>query len=253
MLLQGVGPGEPAGMILDELGVSDRLTLIRDDRGVVFPDFDLWKPPAYGGPYWRRERLKEIFPREAKGLDRYYRFYDRIMDLLCLHHRAEAAGPLDALRLKAWAWALYQSVKPYRDWSAEQLMDHFFEGVELKGLFTGILADFVVRPSSFSALAVPAVNIETAFDKRMPAKVSRAGARQSYHYVSGGCQNLVRALAGKVLSCGGEIAAKSPVAKIQTRNGRVSGIVLTDGRQVPADVVVASGGRAGDHVRCGGP
>lgn len=242
MLLQGFGPGEPGGIILDELGVSNRLTLIQDDRGVVFPDFDLWKPPDYQGPYWRRERLKEIFPREADGLDRYYRFYDQMMDLICLAHRAETAGPVAALGLKAWAWALFQRVKPYREWSAERLMNHFFHGDELKGLFTGILADFVVRPSLFSALAIPAVNIETAFDKRVPRKVSAAGVRPSYYYVAGGCRNLVRALADKVLSCGGQITAKSPVERIQTRQGRVEGVVLADGRQVPADLVVASGG-----------
>ena len=242
MLLQGFGPEEPAGVILSELGIYHRLTLIRDDRGVVFPDFDLWKPSAYQGRHWRRERLKRLFPQEADGLDRYYRFYDQVMDLIAIDQRAESAGAIKSVGLKAWTWAIYQSVKKYRNWSAEQLLDHFFNSAELKGLYAGILADFVVRPSLFSALAIPAVNIETGFDKRIPLKVSMAGSRPGYHYIAGGCQNLVKVLADKIISCGGEITVQAPVVKIRTQNQRVTGIVLDGGHQVEADVVVASGG-----------
>ena len=84
LLLEGLGPGEPAGEALAELGLANKVRLVREDRGVAFPDFQLWKPAEYGGPYWRRERLKELFPDEREGLDRYYRFYDQMMDLVAL-------------------------------------------------------------------------------------------------------------------------------------------------------------------------
>ena len=87
MLLRGFGPGEPGGVILDELGIRDKLTLKRYDRGIVMPDFELWHPKEYKGPYWRREYLKDIFPDERNGLDRYYEFYDRVMDLMALNYR----------------------------------------------------------------------------------------------------------------------------------------------------------------------
>ena len=44
LLLEGLGPGEPAGEVLVELGLTDQVQLAREDRGVVFPDFALWKP-----------------------------------------------------------------------------------------------------------------------------------------------------------------------------------------------------------------
>ena len=66
------------------------------------------------------------------------------------------------------------------DWNAQQVMDHFFRRPELKALYTGILADFVVRPSQFPGLGVPTVNLETAFDQRIPLQVSRAGPRPGY-------------------------------------------------------------------------
>lgn len=96
LLLEGFGPGEPAGEILAEPGLDDRVRTVPDDRGAVFPDFSFWKPAEYAGPYWRREHLKRLYPEDGEGLDRYYRFYDRMMDLMALARRAErarACGP----------------------------------------------------------------------------------------------------------------------------------------------------------------
>ena len=104
LLLEGFGPGELADEILTELGVSDRVRTVREDRGICFPDFAIWKPERYQGPYWRRERLKALFPGEEEGLDRYYGFYDQMMDLMALARRSEAATGPAALLL----WLLPQ-------------------------------------------------------------------------------------------------------------------------------------------------
>ena len=71
LLIEGLGPDEPLGRILAELGVAGQVPVRVEDRGYVFPDFRLDKPASYQGPRWRIERLKELFPREAAGLDRY--------------------------------------------------------------------------------------------------------------------------------------------------------------------------------------
>jgi phytoene dehydrogenase-like protein len=242
MLLEGFGPGEPAGVILEELGVANQLHLQREERGLVFPDFSIWRQPEYKGPYWRKELLKEIFPAESEGLDSYYRFYDQMMDLMALVWRAEKSGGLKSKLLTAKAWLTYQKVKKMADWPASRLMDTYFKGPELKALFTAILADFVVPPSQFSALAVPAINVETPFDKRMPLQVSKAGPRPSYHYVLGGCQKLVDVLANKIRTLGGEIHAGSPVTKIDITEGRINGVYLENDAFEAADLVIASGG-----------
>ena len=241
MLLQGFGPGEPAGIILSELGITNRIKLEREDRGLVFPDFELWKEDEYKGPYWRKDRLKEIFPHESMGLDRYYKYYDKVMDLVALKQRSDNASGISALLLKLRTFLAFTRVRSTMDWSAEKLLNEFFIGPELKGLYNGILADFVVRPSQFPAPGVPMVNVETPFDKRMPLQVSRAGPRPSYHYIIGGCEKLVEALAGAVRSGGGEIFTNSAVRKIVTNDNRVTGIEI-DGSTVEADMVIASGG-----------
>ena len=242
MLLQGFEPGGVGGVILDELDITDKITLERDDRGIVMPDFELWHPKEYEGPYWRRERLKDIFPDERDGLDRYYEFYDQMMDLIALNYRATKAKGLKKLFLKLRMWRAFAPIKHMKEWSAEDVMNHFFKGPELKGLYTGILADFVVKPSEFIGLGIPAVNIETAFDKRIPLQYTKAGPRPGYNYVIGGCEKLVEALAGVVTDHGGEIFTSSPVEKIIVENNKATGVRLKDGRVEKADLVIASGG-----------
>ncbi len=242
LLLEGLGPGEPAGEVLSELGLRGRVRLAREDRGLSFPDFELWKPDEYKGPYWRRERLKELFPKEAGGLDRYYEFYDQMMDLVALAKRAERAQGPAALLLKVRLLLAFNRVKAMQDWTAEQVMEHFFQRQELKALYTAILADLVVRPSQFPGLGIPTVNVETAFDKRIPLQRSRAGPRPSYHYVLGGVGSLVEAMAQAIRSGGGQIRASTAVRRIRVEEGRVTGVVLDDGHREPADLVLASGG-----------
>ena len=87
LMIEGFGPGEPCGRVLTELSCADRIEFVRADRGVVFPDYRLQPPSEYIGPYWRRDRLKQIFPGEADGLDRYYEFYDTMLDLMLLTRR----------------------------------------------------------------------------------------------------------------------------------------------------------------------
>ena len=242
LLIEGLAPGEPAGRVLAELGCADRVELIRADRGVVFPDYRLQPPDEYIGPYWRRDRLKEIFPDEAEGLDRYYEFYDTMLDLMTLMRRAEDAGLLRSLPIKLRMARLFGRVKRMQDWSSQQLMDHFFRDDRLKALFLGILADLVVRPSDFAGLAVPALNQETAYDRHMPAKVSSIGPRTTFQYVAGGCQSLVDAVAGVITAHGGRLHTGATVTRVIVEHGRARGIELAGGARHEADIVLVTGG-----------
>jgi all-trans-retinol 13,14-reductase len=242
LMVSGFAPGEAVGNLLAELGCADRVEVVRADRGIAFPDYRLLPPPGYVGPYWRRERLKEIFPHEAEGIDRYYRFYDTMLDLMTLMRQAEEASGPRALLIKLRMALLFRRVKRYETWSAQQLMDHFFSDPKLKALYLGILADFVVRPSQFSALAVPASNQEPAFDRRMPGKVSGVGARETFQYVVGGYGKLVEAVAGVIRENGGHLHTSRPVQQVLIEGGRARGIELTDGERKEADLVIMSGG-----------
>lgn len=242
LLLEGFAPDERAGRILKDLDVADKIKLQIGDRGYVFPDFSLWRPDAYEGPNWRRERLKGLFPAEHEGIDRYYAFYQRMMNLVALNTRADLAwGPAKAL-LKLRLWLAFNRVKEHVDTSAQQLMDQLFVDPRLKALFTSILADLVARPSRFPALGVPTLNVENSFDHRIPRRITGAGKRPSYHYIVGGCGKLVAALTESLRERGVHIYANATVEKVLIEGDRVRGVRLAGGHTEPADVVVATGG-----------
>ncbi len=242
LLVEGFAHGDKGRLILEELGVSQQVPAVHEDRGLSMPQFALWRPKEYQGQYWRRERLKELFPEERDALDRYYHFYDQMINLMGLVRQAEAAHGLSALMLKARLWLAFQSVKSKATWNGGQLMDYYFKSPALKTLFLGIVADFVTAPSEFPGLGVPSIHLETAFDKRIPTYPSTRSAQTAYTYILGGCQSLVNAVMGVVLDNGGKVLTNTPVTRILVENNRATGVELADGHIDSADLVLASGG-----------
>lgn len=242
LLLDGFAPGDKGRIVLEELGVSDKVRIIRADRGLMMQDIALWKPAEYQGPYWRRERLKEIFPEESASLDEYYRFYDRMLALMALAKRSENAKGLAGLWLKLRLLLAFQGVKKYVKWNGAQLMDHFFKSPLLKTIFLGLAADFVTAPVEFPALGIPTLHIETAFDARIPAYPNTGSAQVAYGYFADGCQNLVDAVMSVVTANGGRVLTGKTVKRIVIEDGLAKGVELADGHIEPADIVLASGG-----------
>ena len=242
LLLEGFAPGDKGRRILEELGVSEQVPCVQADRGLSMPEFTLWRPQEYGGPYWRREKLKELFPEESAALDSYYQFYDRVIGLMSLGRQVETAQGLAATWLKLRMLLAFQPVKKYVHWNGGQLMDAFFKSPVLKTFFLGIVADFVTAPSEFPALGVPSLHLETAFDKRIPTYPGTKSAQTAYTYILGGCQSLVDAVMGVIQANGGKVLTGSPVKRILIENQRATGVELADGQIETADLVLASGG-----------
>jgi phytoene dehydrogenase-like protein len=242
LLLEGFATGDKGRIILEELGISDQVPAIHEDRGLSMPEFSLWKPEEYLGPYWRREKLKELFPTERDALDRYYHFYDQMITLMGLLRQGETARGLTALWLKLRTWLAFQPVKSKAKWNASQLMDYYFKSPVLKTVFLGIVADFVTAPSEFPGLGVPSIHLETAFDKRIPTYPGTRSAQTAYTYIRGGCQTLVDAVMGVVIKNGGNVLTNTPVKRIVVENGKAIGVELGDSHIELADIVIASGG-----------
>ena len=241
LLIEGLGTDEPLGLILDDLGVAEKISVIKDDRRYVFPDFDLQKPQNYEGTKWRIDRLKKLFPEEIDGLERYWRDYIRFTRLTTTVRRLDQTQGLSKLYTQL---SIYIRLVPFLTkikWSAQQLMEHYFQSTELQCVFISILADFFTPPSKFPGLGVFALNPEAVYEKRMPSELG-PGAIQLYHYsIVGGIGTLVGALIDKIINHGGEIRVNSPVSKINISNGQVCG-VISNGEAHSADVVIATGG-----------
>jgi phytoene dehydrogenase-like protein len=183
-----------------------------------------------------------LFPYEQQGLNRFYKFYNQMMDLFTLNIRAETARKPKLWWLKFRMWRLYNKIKAKESWSAQELMDHFFVDPRVKAVYTSILADFVTRPSQFPALGIPLLNVENSFDVRIPRKISAAGKRPSYHYILGGCENLAEAVASVIRKNSGLIYTNTTVNQIVIDGDRVKGVKLAGGQFIHADLVIATGG-----------
>jgi len=242
LLLDGFASGDQGRRILEELGVSEKVVSIHEDRGLEIRGLPLWKPTNYGGPYWRKERIKEVFPEEKEALDRYYQFYDHVIHLLSLVRQSEEAHGFRLLPLKLRLWFAFQPVKKMAGWSGSQLMDHYFKSPKLKTIFLGIVADFVTAPSEFPAFGVPTIHLETAFDKRIPTYPGTKSAQVAYSFMKDGCQKMVDAIFEVVEANGGRILTGTTVTKILIENGAIEGIEIDHKRQEKFDLVLASGG-----------
>ncbi|MHA1746203.1 MAG: phytoene desaturase family protein, partial [Promethearchaeota archaeon] len=132
-------------------------------------------------------------------------------------------------------------IKKMQEWNATQLLDYFFTSYKLKGLFAGILADFVIKPCEFQGLGIPMVNIETAFDKRIPLILDKHTIQPQYNFILGGCGEMVQLLAHFIEKHQGTIQMNSKVQKILIENNQAIGVEMENGEKFLSDMVLATG------------
>ena len=232
LLMGDMLPGESLYELLCELGIH--LETQRADRDIVMPDYDMVKPREFGGKYWRRERLKTLFPEDAEGIDAYYRVYDHVMHLRWLGRQPQT------LAIKIRTALAMLKLKKYADMNADEFTRHFFKSEKIRTLFTGIFADFCADPKEVQGLGVIFMNFESAFDMRIPVEEERL-YHGGYVYFTGGCQKLPEALAAYIEEHGGSFHYGTVVEKVLVENGSAAGIRLADGFAFAADLVVGCG------------
>lgn len=234
LLIGDMLEGEPIYEFLKELEIT--LDTVRADRDIIMPDYEMVAPKEYRGEYWRRDRLKELFPEEADNLDRYYKFYDDVM-----HLRYLSTLPQTAINKIKLAFA-FLKIKKYVNMNADELTRHFFNTEKIRTLYTGIFADFCADPCEAQGLGVVFTNFETAFDKRIPLEKKGKKYYPGYCYVVGGCQKIPEALADYITAHGGEIHYNTIVEKVLVEEKQVKGIRLENGETVESNMVVGCGG-----------
>ena len=233
LLIGDMLEGEPIYEFLKSLGIH--LDTVRADRDIVMPDYDMITPEEYKGPYWRRDRLKELFPEDASGIDAYYKFYDDVMHLRFIATQKQTL--INKIRLAL----AFLKIKKYSKMNADELTKHFFKSEKIRTLYTGIWADFCADPAEAQGLGVVFTNFETAFDKRIPLTKNGKTYYPGYCYVKGGCQKIPEALADYITSHGGEIIYNTVVDKVLVENGKAAGVRLSDGSTHKCDLVVGCG------------
>jgi phytoene dehydrogenase-like protein len=235
MLVPDLGENEPGRKILEKLGISEKVKAIKSYRENYFPDFRISKSKDFQGPNWRKEYLKSLFPEDAKGLDKYYKIYERIHDVSALVNKE---GFFSKLKL----FLTFLPLMRKKEWSAQKLMDYCFSDVKLQAVFIAILADYVISPEVFPGLIIPTINAESQYDERVPLDYENHQHRQSWSFVENGMESLVNALSGYIEENGGRIVTNTAVNKINIENEKVRSVLLSNNMEVEVDLVFASGG-----------
>lgn len=114
--------------------------------------------------------------------------------------------------------------------AARPILDRWFESEELKGT---IATDAII--GAFMTPSMPG----SAYVLFHHVMGETNGKRGVWSYVRGGMGGLTQALASAARDLGVEIRTQAEVAKILTRDGRVSGVALADGSEYEAKKVAS--------------
>ncbi|MGH8302740.1 MAG: phytoene desaturase family protein [Steroidobacteraceae bacterium] len=115
--------------------------------------------------------------------------------------------------------------------SCADLLDEYFESEIVKAHLAG---------SSIIGTALGPRSPGTAYVLLHHYMGSIDGTVGAWGFARGGMGAITQALAAALTASGGSIRCDAPVQRILTRNGRAAGIVLENGEEVPAKLVVSN-------------
>ncbi len=178
-----------------------------------------------------RRNFHNTFPNERIAIDRYF----DILDGFSAHVRRFAmmkavpplisrlAGPLFARHFHAFARR-----------TTSEVLDEFVDNPRLKSLIVSRYGNYGLPPvrSSFAAHAT----VECHY-------------LEGASYPIGGSTAIAREVVQVIEENGGQVVVQAPVAKILTGNGKAQGVLLANGREILAPVVVSSIGAVNTYTR----
>jgi len=216
----GLQEGGPMRALYEGLGVSQDLSFYELNPDgfdhFVFGDerFDLPR-----GKATLIRRLKERFPGEARGIERYFATVTGMMENL--NHLGKIRNAGDALKMPGRVALMLKWYKR----SGQDLIDAYVSDPLLKGILSAQSGDHGMPPSQVSAFV-------------------HAGI--TYHYLDGGYYPkngaiaIPKAFVRALKRAGGEIRLKAPVAKIILEGNTVRGVRLQDGTEISARYVISN-------------
>ncbi len=213
------GPGGSFRHLLDKLGLEHATFTELDPDG-----FDHYVFPGYSvkncvGLDRFRDRLAADFPKERRGLDRFFQLLKDVDFTLKTAPRVR--GARDALSLLVTA----PKVVRWGRATLAELLDHHFEDPYLKAAVSGPCGDLGLPPSRVSAIMHMGVLTHYA-----------TGA----YFPHGGSGALRDAFVDALAKEGAEMHRNARVERILTDGGRVTGVRVANGKTYTGDVVISN-------------
>jgi phytoene dehydrogenase-like protein len=215
-----LGPGGRLREIYEGLGLADDLAFLEldpDGYDRVFVGEDRFDIPR--GRERFRERLRQRFPKESRGIDGYFDAVGRMSEQLAW------ARPPGTLRDAALLPFRMSAVLRYGLLPLSRFLDHFVSDPFLRAILSIQSGDHGMAPS------------------RAPTAL-HAGLQSYYFegacYPRGGGHAIPDTLVKHIKLHGGELFLATEVDLILVDSGRVTGVRLADGRELRADTVISN-------------
>src|SRR5262252_2383574 len=188
-----------------------------------------------------RREVAKFSRRDADALSRYEAMLERVAAfleplLLTTPPNPWSRSPREWLkvarlgaRFARLGWDALRAIEILTG-AASPLLDRWFESEQLK---VTLATDAII-----GAMASPAMP-GTAYVLFHHVMGECDGARGIWGYVRGGMGGISEALAAAARERGVEIEVNAEVAAILVRRGRVTGVVLADGREIPGSTIVS--------------
>jgi phytoene dehydrogenase-like protein len=208
--------------ILGDLGIDLSFAELDPDGfdTLVFPDFR-FRIPASVEVY--RQRLLHLFPHEKRGIDRYVRLVEAVMQVSRTMDLTEGRRPslLEMARLALPGLRL----AAHRDATIGEVFSGMVRDPKLAAVLLGQSGDYGLPPSKVSALL----------------HLGLAGHYfRGAFYPHGGGQVIADRLVERIEACGGSVHLRSPVERIVVEGGRAVGLRLAPRAGDPAALVRAA-------------
>ena len=174
--------------------------------------------------------IASLAPQDAAAYDAYDDYTSRIAAILS----DLMTRPAPSLEEVAAAFD--------RGGDREMLQATLFDSIQdyLERWFT---TDYVKAPLAYGAMSGSAAGPRTpgtAFSKLYHAAARLKGRDGAWALVEGGMGRVTDALAAALRSHGGEILLATSVSRIRCRGERATGVVLADGSEIAADIVLSN-------------
>jgi phytoene dehydrogenase-like protein len=230
--------------------ISRELGLRNLGYETIESDPALYAPAPDGTSLWfwkDDQRTVESIAQQSKhDAGRYIEFQNHVDQLISFIRPLfqsplpdpATAGPRDWKELLSLAWKFHKlrekDVLELLRVMPQSIMDYlneFFEGEHLKGVLAseGIMGSFYGPRSQGSVYVM------------MYLRMGRGdGSKQAWPFIRGGMGSLSNAIAQAAQNHGAEIRTGVEVEKVLIENGRATGVVLSNGQELKARLVVSN-------------
>jgi phytoene dehydrogenase-like protein len=217
----GSAPGNSLYPVWQELGAVQGRTFVYYDYFVRMIGSDGRVFSLYTDVDRLERHMKELSPADAAAAEKLCGLIRSLSDFSIPAGRpGELMGPIDGLRM----------MRRFAPW-----MKLFKElGSLTMGQFTSQLKDPLLREGLQNVLF-------GTTDSLFPLVMSMGPmSRKQSGYPIGGSLEFARAIERRLKSLGGTVSYGARVQKILEQGGKATGVLLTDGRHIPADYVISA-------------